>query len=100
MKSRKPLQIGTLAPVWLLRKVISCKTAVALASRSLDGALPISERFQLRMHLLVCTMCVRYLSQIRMIRDGLLEMGTISESKNLPGELSNEVRERIKKSLR
>ena len=41
---------------------------VPLMSQSLERSLSLSERWSLRLHLVVCVWCVRYLAQIRFLR--------------------------------
>jgi len=41
---------------------------VPLMSESMDRSLGLSEWLQLRLHLLVCAWCARYLKQIKLIR--------------------------------
>jgi hypothetical protein len=70
---------------------------VPLMSESLDRQLSIRERLRLRLHLLVCVWCVRYLQQIKLLRrlsrDRPLATGELSAS------LTVETQERIAKSL-
>ena len=53
---------------WLLRSLKPCQYMVALMSESMDRPLGIGERLQLKLHLIVCTWCARYLSQINFMR--------------------------------
>ena len=53
---------------WLLRSVKPCSYMVALMSESMDRPLGIGERLQLKLHVVVCTWCVRYLDQINFMR--------------------------------
>ena len=46
---------------------------VSLMSESMDRPLGVSERLQLKLHLIVCTWCVRYLDQITFMRQLLRE---------------------------
>jgi hypothetical protein len=41
---------------------------VSLMSESMDRPLSLGERVQLKLHLIVCTWCVRYLNQINFMR--------------------------------
>ena len=53
---------------WLLRSLQPCQKMVPLMSESMDRSLGLSEWLQLRLHLLVCAWCARYLKQIKLIR--------------------------------
>jgi hypothetical protein len=46
---------------------------VSLMSESMDRPLGIRERLQLKLHLVVCTWCVRYLNQLNFMRQLLRE---------------------------
>ena len=47
--------------------MLSCKEVTPLASHSLDGELPWPVRWKMRVHLLVCYHCRRYVKQIRIV---------------------------------
>ena len=53
----------------LLRSLQPCERMVPLMSESMDRSLRLSEWLQLRLHLLVCAWCARYLRQIKFIRE-------------------------------
>jgi hypothetical protein len=53
---------------WLLRSLKPCSYMVSLMSESMDRPLGIGERLQLKLHLIVCTWCVRYLDQLNFMR--------------------------------
>ena len=53
---------------WLLRSLRPCQYMAALMSESMDRPLGIGERLQLKLHLIVCTWCARYLTQINFMR--------------------------------
>src|SRR6266700_7243057 len=53
---------------WLLRSLQPCRRMVPLMSESLERRLTIRERMGLRLHLLVCDWCARYLEQIKFLR--------------------------------
>jgi hypothetical protein len=51
-----------------------CRAHTELLTRQLDGPLSAGETFGLRLHLLICTGCRRFRSQIRRIRSIILSM--------------------------
>lgn len=48
--------------------MLSCKETTHLLSESQDRKISLSERFQLEIHLAMCTGCTRYKQQIGFIR--------------------------------
>ncbi len=57
--------------VWIAVKTESCKSVVHLFSHSLDRKLTILERIRVRIHLLTCTACLSYLSNLTFIHDAI-----------------------------
>lgn len=45
--------------------MLSCRELTERASLIVDGALPAGERFGVRLHLLICPYCRRFLRQLR-----------------------------------
>ena len=58
---------------WLLRSLQPCEQMVPLMSESMESPLGLSEWVQLKLHLIVCAWCARYLKQIKFIRQLLHE---------------------------
>jgi anti-sigma factor RsiW len=82
--------------------MLACRDVTQLISRSMDSSLPIGERIGVRVHLLMCKFCARYERQLLMIRE-ILRRVVAEEARQegpVDGELSEEARERIRKSLR
>ena len=83
---------------WLLRSLQPCREMASLMSESMDRRLSLGEFFKLRLHLLVCTWCARYLRQIKFLRSLLRgQRGTKTE---LVPSLAADAHERIAKSLK
>lgn len=61
------------APVvsWLTHRSIACREATALISQGLDAHLGWRQRLALRLHLLICRWCRRYLVQVHLLRQAL-----------------------------
>ena len=57
----------------LLRSLQPCEAMVPLMSESMERPLGVHEWLQLRLHLLVCVWCARYLQQIKFLRRLLRE---------------------------
>ena len=70
---------------------------VPLMSQSIERRLSLIERLKLKVHLMICAWCTRYLSQIKLI-GRVLELRA-DECEMPLVELSNEARERIRRSL-
>jgi anti-sigma factor ChrR (cupin superfamily) len=47
--------------------VLSCRDVTASASRLFDGELGLSERIAVRVHLIVCVHCRRFVRQLRVL---------------------------------
>ncbi|MFZ2224617.1 MAG: hypothetical protein WAV26_08005 [Candidatus Deferrimicrobium sp.] len=82
--------------------MLSCKDVTQLISRSMDHSLPIGKRIGMRLHLLICKFCSRYERQLLLIRETVRGLVATEEKPGgSPGEtLSEEAKERIRKSLR
>ena len=82
--------------------MLSCKDVTQLISRSMDHSLPIGKRTGVRVHLLMCKFCARYERQLLLIRETVRRIVAMEETPGeRPGEtLSEEAKERIRKSLR
>ena len=52
----------------LLRSQQPCRDMVTLMSESMERPLSIRERLHLKLHLIVCTWCARYLEQLNFLR--------------------------------
>jgi len=72
--------------------VLTCKQATALASRSLDERLTFHERMMLKWHLFICTHCVKYYGQIKLIRK-------LAYQQHESAKLANEAKQRIAQAI-
>lgn len=48
--------------------MITCEMAARLISESLDGKLPLGRRMALKIHLLMCRLCPRFLRQMLFLK--------------------------------
>jgi hypothetical protein len=82
--------------------MLNCKDVTQLISQSMDTSLPIGKRIGVRFHLLMCRFCARYERQLLLIRETVRHVVAAEDTPEDPsGEiLSEEARERIKRSLR
>jgi hypothetical protein len=72
---------------------------VPLMSESMDRQLGFSEYLKLRLHLLVCAWCARYIKQIKLIGWMAREMSDNTADNTPPSALNAAARERIAESL-
>ena len=74
---------------------------VPVMSESLERRLGLVERTKLRLHLMVCAWCARYLKQIKLLRQLLSQGEPADQDDNAESlKLTNEARQRISESLR
>ena len=74
---------------------------VPVMSESLERQLGLVERTKLRLHLLVCAWCARYLKQIKLLRQLLSQHESTGPDDNAESlKLTDETRRRISESLR
>ncbi len=78
--------------------MLTCKEVSKLASESLDRKLSWRERLGMRLHLLRCDLCSRYLRQLRFMRDATTKMEG-QGNQTQAGGLSEEARDRIRRKL-
>jgi hypothetical protein len=79
----------------------SCKEVSRLVSEAMDRDLRFRQRFSMRLHLFMCSLCSRFRRQIEFLRDAAHSFGKAAEEGELLGhvELSPEARSRIKQRL-
>jgi hypothetical protein len=84
---------------WLAGRLPSCADIARLGSESIERELTWRERFQMRLHLLICVWCQRYVRQIRLLHDTLHahpeEVTDAAET-----SLSPDARDRMKRALK
>lgn len=75
--------------------MFNCREVTRLISDAMDRKVPFHRRMGIRLHLLMCRFCARYLKQVKIIRDLMhLEMADLEDS-HLPGSLPPQTRDRI-----
>jgi len=84
---------------WLLRTLQPCQVMVPVMSESLERRLGLVERTKLRLHLLVCAWCARYLKQIKLLRQAVSQREFSADDNASPFKLTDEARRRISESL-
>jgi len=79
----------------------SCKEVSRLVSESMDRELPFRQRFSMRLHLLMCSLCSRFRRQLAFLREVAHAFGDGGEEGEQPAnlQLSPQARARIKQIL-
>ncbi len=82
--------------------IFNCREISKLVSESMDRELPLYQRMQVRIHLMMCSLCVRFARQMRLLRRAIHEHPErLAPDEAAPeARLSEDARERIKASLR
>ena len=82
----------------LFRLIPSCREAMELQSRALDGELGPRKRMLLRVHLMMCKVCRRYGKQIGFVSrcaKEIPERGTFEKTPPLPEECRARIRAKL-----
>jgi len=75
--------------------MLSCREITELASKAQDRPLTFKERIQLKMHLLMCSLCARYVKQLKFLKTAIKGL----DKQGSHAHLSTESKLRIKESL-
>jgi hypothetical protein len=84
---------------WLLRRLPACKQTVEIISQSMERPLTLRERVLLKLHLWVCMWCLWYMEHLQLMRDALRLQENETDVDVSTASLSDEARERIRRSL-
>ena len=82
--------------LFILRTLPPCKEIVKIVSASLDRKLTIRERAIMKLHLVACRPCVRYLEQSRFLSSAASQLDEHLKDELFTGRLSEDARKRIK----
>lgn len=86
--------------LFILRTLPPCKEIVKIVSASLDRRLTLRERAVMRLHLVACKPCVRYMEQSQFLSSAASQLDENLKDELFTGKLSDEARERIKNVLK
>jgi len=86
--------------LWILRHLPPCKEIVQIVSASLDRRLTLRERFIMKLHLIACKPCVRYMQQSEFLSEATHNLDNKLKEEVFTGQLSDDARRRIKDILR
>lgn len=85
---------------WISNKAEQCKNVAPLYSYALDRKLTLLERFRIRFHLLTCSACNSYVTNLKFMHDIFHVQEENIEAEKLHVTLSDDAKERIKKALK
>ena len=83
----------------ILQTFPSCKKIVYIISASLDRSLTLPEKALMKIHLVACKPCVRYLHQSEVVSRAIKIMDENERLDLFGGSLSDSARSRIKTAL-
>ncbi len=86
--------------VLILKYLTPCKDMIDLASASIDRKLSLREALVLKLHLIPCKPCVRFIEQSRFIKKMMSEMELEEMTTPYDASLSESSRERLKELLK
>ncbi len=86
--------------VLILKYLPPCKDMIDAASRSVDGKLSLRESIVLKLHLLPCKPCVRFIEQSKFMKKIMADAKMEDAASAYEGRLSDEARERLKDLLK
>ncbi|HEX6126195.1 MAG TPA: hypothetical protein VFZ23_12550 [Pyrinomonadaceae bacterium] len=86
--------------VLILKYLPPCKDMIDIASASIDRKLTLRESIVLKLHLIPCKPCVRFIEQSKFMKQMMHEMESEEVSIPYKGTLSEEARERLKALLK
>jgi hypothetical protein len=77
----------------------TCKDAACLISQQDDRKLTRAQRLGLRLHLILCRACRRYLASVKFLKDAMRRCGESEDLSSPPEALPSAARDRIRQRL-
>lgn len=86
---------------WLARRLPTCKEVTRMASDQMERSLPLRRRIEYKLHLMICSLCMRYVQQLQTMHEIAHQHGVKMETDATrpAAQLSNEARERMKRAM-
>lgn len=75
--------------------MLNCKQVVDLASKSLDDSVSWQQHWRMKLHLMMCSNCRRYIKQLKFLQKVVLTM----DGQNSKIALSAQAKERIRNAF-
>lgn len=77
--------------------MLTCKEVTELASKAQDMKLTFGQRMQLKMHLMMCKLCSRYVKQLAFLRTAVQDLDAHEHHAQLSAEAKNRIRQSLEK---
>jgi hypothetical protein len=77
--------------------MFTCKQITELASKAQEEPLPFKQRFQFRLHLLMCKLCARYVKQLAFLRTSIKDLDHHASCAHLCSESKHRIKETLEK---
>jgi hypothetical protein len=86
---------------WLARRLLTCQEVTRMASEAMERKLPLRQRIDMKLHFLICALCLRYFKQLQFMREIARQRAAQAEdaASSTATSLSSEARERMKRRL-
>ncbi len=86
---------------WLGRRLPACKEVTRLASEAMEHKLSLRQRLTVKLHLMICSLCLRYVRQLEIMREVAHQHTTAMKAgaAKPSSHLSRDARERMKRAL-
>ena len=78
--------------------MLKCKQVTEMASKSLDTSIPWLQRFEMKLHLMMCKSCNLYVKQIKFIQKAISGIDKQGENIILSAEAKNRIQEKLNQS--
>jgi len=87
---------------WLARRLPTCKEVTRIASDAMEQNISLRRRIEFKLHLMICSWCMRYVQQLETMREVAHQHTARMETGAAPpaSQLSGDARERMKQALR
>ncbi|MGR8981827.1 MAG: anti-sigma factor family protein [Gammaproteobacteria bacterium] len=76
--------------------MLKCKQVIDLASNSLETSLPLTTRWQFKLHLLMCKTCQRYLKQLQFMQKAAASINDHCQAIILSDAARKRIRDKLK----
>ena len=79
-----------------MRIMPNCRETTHLVSRSLDEKLPLIDRIGMRIHLILCSVCLHYEKQLNWLERTLSRIQKTPRSEKMDSDFANQIKEKIR----
>ena len=80
--------------------MLKCKQVIDLASNSLDTKIPWSKNWQMKLHLILCKTCSRYLRQLKFIQKAAASIDAQCRNISLSSDAHDRISAKLKQAQR